>query len=251
MGKLIEKLDRMQRASGPRLGFGASEGGKGPSLALIAALPSPDPKTAAAAVENGASAILVRQAGKKAGPLGQALSVADSVPCGAVWDDGTQTEGLDFAVLDAGQPIGALLDLDKVDRVLRLERHASDEVLRTLESLPIDGYLLPEPPAPLTLQGLMEYYRAARATTKPVLAAVPVSASPAVLRALRDAGIGGLLVETQNAGQAKGLAELRKAVDGLPPPRRSKSIRPRASISMPGVAAQAAPAPDEDDDDEE
>ena len=84
MGKLIEKLNRIGRSGGPRLGFGQSGGGGAPQLAIIASLDAADRTLAKAVVANGADAVVVSGSGAKApkGPAAKKLGLNDAVPCG-------------------------------------------------------------------------------------------------------------------------------------------------------------------------
>ena len=253
MGKLIDKLERMGKTEGPRLGFSASASSKPASMALVGVLPDVNQELAAAAVEGGADCLLVRRAGgkKSKASLAQALGVAESIPCGGevAGSEGEDGAGWDFAVLEAADPLGPLLEAEDVDKALRLEADPPDSLLRALETLPIDAAILPEPAASLTLQALVPYYRVARATSKPILAYLPAAGEPP-LSALRDAGIAGVLVGVENAAQAKALAQVRKAIDELPP-KKAKAGRVRATPSL-GLTAMPQPAePHVEEEDEE
>ena len=253
MGKLIDKLERMGKTEGPRLGFSTSASSKPASMALVGVLPDANQELAAAAVKNGADCLLVRRAGgkKSKASLAQALGVAESIPCGGEVAGSEEGAGWDFAVLAASDPLGPLLEAEDVDKALRLEADPPDSLLRALETLPIDAAILPEPAASLTLQALLPYYRVARATSKPILAYLPAAGEPP-LSALRDAGIAGVLVGVENAAQAKALAQVRKAIDELPP-KKAKAGRVRATPSL-GLTAIPQPAEthvEEEDEEEE
>ena len=182
MGKLIDKLERLQKSAAPRLGFGPAVAAKQPSMALIAVLSSLNAQHAAAAVQAGADALVVRSGGNGAdGSLPKALGVAETIPCGVVLADGAQgAPSCDFAVARMSDPLGTLLEADKVDKLVRLDGDIADPLLRALESLPIEGVVLSEPAAPLTFQELARYYRVTKGTSKVVLAMVPATVDRSV-----------------------------------------------------------------------
>ena len=75
------------------------------------------------------------------------------------------------------------------------------------------------------------------------------------MRALRDAGIAGFLVDVSEASAADGVAALRRTIDQLPPKKARKNRgRDAATVGMPsnmGFSRERAPVePDEDEDDE-
>ena len=251
MGKLIDKLERLQRTEGPRLGFGTSTATREPCMALVALLPDMDAELAAAAVEGGADCLLVRKASGQDN-LAKALGVSESVPCGAEasGSEGADGAGWDFAVLGATDPVGSLLAADRLDRALRLDADAPESVLRTLESLPLEAILLPAPADNVTLETLMPYYRVSRSTSKPVLAGL-ASGAEGVLGALRDAGVVGVVVSVDSVAKAKGLAATKKALEALPPKRsKRRGTQTTASLGL-TIASTASNSSDDDDDDDD
>ncbi len=249
MGKLLDRLNRAAD-TGPRLGFSMASASITPALFILAALESADKATAQAALQGGAGALLVRQAGSKAkAAVREALGVADNVPLGSQTTKSAPTAGLDFAIVDMDSSLENAGG-EQADLVLLLPNDASDALYRLLEGLPVEAFVVAAP-TQATIAALLPPYRAAGPTPKPVLAHPPLNASPALLRAIRDAGIAGLVVDVTSE-TAKQLGELKSSIAALPS-RKKKASRARASIGM-GMSGlsggrEAAPAePDEDDD---
>lgn len=255
MGRLIEKLERMQKTNAPRMGFASMAVQKQASVLLIGVVPTANRSLATAAANAGADCILVQEADVAAGgSLREKLGIADNVLCGGTISNAeADLDGLDFAVVDLAAPVGQFLNGERVDPVLSIQADLPDSTLRTIESLPIEAVILPGPAVPLTLQGLVAYYRVTKVTSKPVLSFVPAKAEPSLLRALQDAGIAGVLVEISSAAGAKALGDMRKAIDHLPA-RKNRANRTRMAVALglPLAAAAAGPAPsgppDEGDD---
>ena len=247
MGKLIDKIERGQQSSGPRLGFAPASASKGPSMLLVAVLPTGDAALAASAVERGADAVLVK---------GGDLPPGKSVAVGAVWTDRGGRVAGDFAVItDRDASVSPLLDAEDLDVVLTVDFDMPDTELRTLEALPMSAFIVPDLAEPLTTKKLIAILRVTRATSKPVLTYISAGVDKAALVALRDAGIAGFLMEVPQAAAVGGLAQLRKTLDSLPQRKKNRNrSRETASLGLGynmGSSPDRRPAkPDEDDDDE-
>ncbi len=80
MGRLTDKIERMQKTAAPRLGFAQGSATKQPSLLLVAVLPTASRSLANAAVNAGADCLLVQQVdGAPDTSLRDKLGVVDSV----------------------------------------------------------------------------------------------------------------------------------------------------------------------------
>ncbi|MCL0102050.1 hypothetical protein M1O29_03085, partial [Dehalococcoidia bacterium] len=157
----------------------------------------------------------------------------------------TSGNGWDFAVLTATDPIESLLKASDLDHALRLNTEIPEPVLQSLESLPVEAILLPEPKGDLTLETLMPYYRVAQSTSKPVLAELSQGNESAIM-ALRDAGIVGIIITADSVSKAKNLNIAKQAISTLPPKRaKRRSQKPTASLGLtPGPISRG----DDDDD---
>ena len=222
MGKLLDKLNQVADSGGPRLGFAAGNDDRRGHIGIVAILPSADKELATAAVANGADALVVM--GKKTKALG------DGAPVGTMG-----ASGGDFVVLTLTDAFGDALDGGDVDVVLSLEADVSDDILRSIEALPIDAVSMAVPTAPSSLQDLLPLYRTARSTRKPLLARVPAGLGQAGLIALRDAGADALVVEVSNDSLSS-LSALRDEIAALPLKRsRSDKAKPSAALGLSGA----------------
>lgn len=252
MGKLIEKLNRIGRSGGPRLGFGQSGGAGAPQLAIIASLDAADRTLAKAVVANGADAVVVSGSGAKApkGPAAKKLGLNDAVPCGGGGRalEANPPTSWDFAVVTTDGPLEALVEATDVDLVLSLPSDAPDSMVRSLEALPIDAVAVPGPNHGLTLDALVPCCRIARATRKPVLAFVSVEIDRPSLLALRDAGAAGVIVDVAK-GQEDAVASLRKRILDLPP-KAAKKQSARLAVSLGLLSQVTGDEPVDEPDDE-
>jgi hypothetical protein len=232
MGKLIDKLGRVGKSGGPRLGFGGASQNSEPGMAIVAALAAADPGLAKDAVAAGADAIVAPGASTGAkGPLQKMLEVAEGVPCGL---EGGSYAGCDFVLIGPADQAEAALTSPEVDVVLRLPGHAPDSLMRLLESLPVDAVIVEGPGKRLSVESLEALYRAAQATRKPVVAQLPLAAGAPVLQAVRDAGAVAVLVSVDKTS-VSALKSLREAIGALPV-KRTKASKTRPAVAL-GLAA--------------
>jgi hypothetical protein len=233
MGKLVERLNRIGKSGAAPIGFGRVAGAPEPALGIVAALNGNDKGLAKKAVEQGALAVVLHN-----GDKGAAKDAGLDVPCGANLSG--NCAAWDFIIAGAGN----------VEIVLRLPDEPSDDLLRTLEALPIDAVVLTAPPS-LTAERLGQLYRVTRSTQKHVLAAAGADISKAALIALRDAGVTGLLVNVAK-DSVEGIGSLKKTIASLPPKKaKTPSRRPAATLPSVRAAEPAAPTPDDDGDDDD
>lgn len=253
MGKLIEKLTRAMIDTGPRMGFGSASSNGQAALFIVAAVEGGDKAAAQAAVAAGAGAVLASAVSAKGkGRLGEALGLGENTPVGGAVKEAkeSQVAQVDFVAFGPADNAEAALGAE-IDRVLSIPNDASDALYRTLEALPVEAFIAESPLDAVTVEALVPYYRAVVSTQKPVLARVAVDADAKVLRALRDAGIVGLVVAV-TAENAKQVAGLKAAIAGLPPKKKKvPHTRPSVSLGLSALGGErSAPAPDEDDDEE-
>lgn len=235
MGKLIDKLGRVGKGGGSRLGFGGASQNSEPGMAIVAVLAAADPGLAKDVIAAGADAIVAPGASTGAkGPLHKTLEVAESVPCGL---EGGSHAGCDFVLIGPADHAEAALTSSEVDVVLRLPGHAPESLMRLLESLPVDAVIVEGPAKRLSVESLEALYRAAQATRKPIVAQLPLATGAPVLQAVRDAGAVAVLVSVDKAS-AGALKSLREAIAALPAKRaRASRIRPAVAL---GLAAARA-----------
>lgn len=248
MGKLIDHLERLQKVTGPRIGFGTSNDRNRRSVAIVTILDSANAKLAGAAVTAGTDAILVTGDNPPNVPLAEALGVGNAVSVGS--SSRPDTGGVDFTVVAMSDQVLGTVESRDIDTVLELESDASEDVFRTLEGLPAAAFVTPQPVAPLTYSGLITLYRVVRATNKPVLTPVGSNADEVLLRTLRDAGVIGLLVKVNSAADAKALGRIRETLDTLGPIKQSNRPRSRP-VSVGLTTSYSETAADDEFDEEE
>ena len=242
MGKLIERLNKSGKSTAAPIGFGRTAPAAEPALGIVAALGSSDKGLAKKAVEQGALAVVLGSSDKGAAKdSGLEVPVGASLPANcAAWD---------FVVAGPDDALDACIEANSIDVVLRLPEKPSDHLVRTLEALPVDAFIM-APPKSLTAEGLAQVYRVTRSTQKHVLAATPADVSKVLLTALRDAGVAGVLVNVSK-DNIEGLGALKKTIAALPP-KKSRSRTSRGVATLPSVSVpEPVPQRDDDDDDDD
>jgi len=135
--------------------------------------------------------------------------------------------GADFLVLDTGSVSAEVLAEERIGLVLGPGPDLPDTTLRLLGDLPLDALLMPAPPAPLTLERLLELRRYSALTRLPILLEAAGETTVPQLRVLRDAGVVGLVLD---AAAADRLPTLKEAILSLPPRGRRRVERPEALL---------------------
>ncbi|HEY54857.1 MAG TPA: hypothetical protein G4N91_01060 [Dehalococcoidia bacterium] len=224
MSKFIDKLILASQGEKP-MGFRAAATGASPKpgMLLVALVATSAARTA------GADAVLfsVPKTGAKSPKL--------DVPWGG-WLKAVTTSGVkqlgeggaDFVVFPAESVSSAILEDDKLGKILEVEPGLDLGLLKAVDDLPVDAVLIAGEKPSLTWQDLMLFRRCASISSKPLLVSVPSEVAASELQALWQAGVVGVVV-----GAAK-TAELRKIIDKLVPPltgkvRKAEPLVPRIS----------------------
>ena len=260
MGELLDKLERASRGAATPLGFAsAAKREKIAPMLLLGAVAAGDAKQAKLASDGALDgAIVVGTGGAKKADVDKSVAALAGVTFG-VWLDEAQPnepDGADFQVFSSeATPAGALSGADRTT-VMQVVPELDDSLLRTIEYLPVDAFLVSLADAgSLTVRQLMRLGRVRGMTSRWILAHVASLPTKEELEQLRDSGAGAVVVDL--AGQtAASLKATREILRDLPhePPQRKKS---RGVVTLPSTAALAPgpsrpePEPDEDDDDDE
>ena len=260
MGELLDKLERASRGATTPLGFtSAVKREKIAPMLLLGALAAGDAAGAKLAVDGALDGtIVVGTGGANKADVERSVAALKAVTFG-VWVDEAQSkrpDGADFEVFSSeATPAGALSGEDRTT-VMHVVPELDDSLLRTIESLPVDAFLVSLADAgSLTVRQLMRLARVRSVTSRWILVHVASLPTKAELEQLRDAGAGAVVVDL--AGQsAAALKATRDVLLELPhePTKRKKS---RGPVTLPATAAPASgpsrpePEPDEDDDDDE
>lgn len=247
MSLLQKALQRVQRREGPAMGFGAVA--REQPRAMLAGVFCASSAAAASALEDGADLAVVRAASPRDGSLlaprkgaivGVLLDSLDEAGAAAL-----SASGCDFIVAPLEATAAGAIDLEKLGHVPRVSPATDDDRLRALATMGFEAILVGEVAGPLTLGDQLALIRLAMLSSTPLMVQVAADASVAQLRALRDAGVGCVLLpEGASANDVRGLGEQLRAV---PAPRKAR----RSGASDGALVPSAARGEDggEDDDD--
>ncbi len=259
MSRLIEEFQKASRAETPAMGFRTARAARpAPKMVLIASLESKAVEKQADLLD-GAHAALINFTGT-ALTIKSAQNIASPLP-DIPWgfylgdDDSKKAAalvkaGADFMVFPAASPVSTIPGEEKVGKVLQVESSMDDGLLRAANDLPVDAVLIAdtyEGGGSLVWHQLMIYQHLANFISKPLIVPVPAAITGVELKALWEAGVDGIMVETDTAG-AEGLKNLRQAIDTLPP--RSARKRGKADALLPHLPGEARAEPPDEDEDE-
>ena len=260
MGELLDKLERASRGAATPLGFASAvKREKIAPMLLLGALAAGDAAGAKLAVDGALDgAIVVGTGGAKKADVDRSVAALDGVTFG-VWLDEAQPkapDGADFQVFSSeATPAGALSG-DERTTVMQVVPELDDSLLRTIEALPVDAFLVSLADAgSLTVRQLMRLARVRGVTSRWILVHVASLPTKEELEQLRDAGAGAVVVDLAGATAAS-LKATRELLLELPhgPTKRKKG---RGVVTLLAAAAPASgpsrrePEPDEDDDDDD
>ena len=260
MSKLLDLLQRISDGSPAPIGFGAARAGKLPGLALVGranrpaagrrptGVPAAVASLDAVIVANAEGADYLKRLGGLMGDLPwgpgiDALAPEDARACG----DG----GADLVAFGLDTPAAATGGEDDLARLVTVTPDLADRELRAVAALPVDGFILDMTAVagPWTLRDLVAVGSLTRRTDKHVLVQVGSAPSDPDLEALRDMGVGALIIDLAAVSAAE-LATLKSALLAMPRPRRRGRERMRATVPGAGFAAAAPPAREDDDEDD-
>jgi hypothetical protein len=212
--------------------------------------------TGAAQTAKDADAVLFHPT--KSGPAAKTAGALPDIPWG-VWleDAGAQKigalleAGCDFMVYTPASRVAAAPGDEEAGQIIEVTLSIDDGLLRAVNDLPADAVLAAdtyEEGGAMTWHHLMLLQHLANLINKPLLAAVPPDATAEELKALWEAGVDGIVVETGAAkpGAVKGL---RKAINDLPP--RSPRKRGKAEALLPHIGSTGTAEPEEDEEEYE
>lgn len=254
MNKLREWFKRMAGGEVRRMGFGPIVAKpKGPTVGLLAALPSLDKDVAAEAIEAGAEGLVV-PAGLAADTERLRAMMQDSAEClwGLQLGEGQAPEsgdGFDFLLLSASSYLSALEPGDK-GKLLVVDPAWDDMQLRAVDQTPLDGVVFPLLPAGEErprLEHLLSLRRVSMLMRKPLVIELRRTLPETEFSALRDGGLSAVLVPSDTQKWAETIKELRQAINALP----AKVKTPRElDVILPAVPA-GRPAETEEEEEPE
>ncbi len=239
MSKFIDKLKRVSQAGLQPMGFRAAPSvPQKPRMLLVATLAQVDIDRLADFVAGADAGLLsIAKLGSGAKTLRQICQAVPDIPWGG-WLKEIGREGIgqmvaaggDFVVFPAASTSLAILQEEKLGKVLEVEPGLDPGLLKAIDDLPVDAVLIaPEGEKDyfLTWRHLMLFRRCADLLTKPLLVSVPPEVAASELQALWEVGVGGVVV-TAGVEPAGRVAELRQMMDKLtlPSPRKRRKIEP-------------------------
>jgi len=163
-----------------------------------------------------------------------------------------QDSGSDLLVFSLEGTAAAALASDELARILCIETNLEDRELRTVSSLPVDGFLLPlsQSGDSLTLADLAAVGSISRRSDKYILLEVSQPPNGKDLEALRDIGVQGLVLDVA-AVSAESFGELKAALMEMPRPTFKRKGRTLAILPGSAFSPPAEPEPQEEEEEEE
>ena len=228
MSKLIDKLKLASQASPQPMGFGPSKSSlTKPAMVLVASLTQANVDGLADYVSGADAGLWHISSGSAIKTLHNVSKTMTDLPWGWWLDGGSEKEiakvlklGGDFVVFPAANTPLAILQDDKVGRILHVEPSLSEGALRTINALPVNAVLVTSEQAGLlTWHDLIFFQRLATLLTKPLLATIPSNVSTSELQSLWEAGVDGIVVEVEVGKPAGKINELRQIINGLSYPK--------------------------------
>ena len=243
MSKLIDRLQKLGEPVVTPMGFGAaSRETEGPlSLVLIGATTPAELKKKPKLLNADVEAVVVSVDLSKDG-LADGLVGTDGDRdhiwgvrvTGASHDQAKQLReaGCDFLMFSADDTAAAVLNDEELGKLLYVGHELDEEVARAIHDLAFDGVLFSprDDLLPLTVKKLIDIQMVCGLVDKAFLIEAPSGLGPSDLEALRDAGIGGLIVQLSE-GDAIGV--LNESIAALPRRKSASTTRPFVGLSTP------------------
>ena len=256
MGKLLDLLEKASRGSDQPMGFGAAKRMEKVAPMLLLGIGEAGDEAVAKRMAEASlhGAVLKTGSPAKNGAIEKSAKAVKELVWG-VWQDEPDAKplkGADFEVFTSDEAPISSLGGEERTLVMQVSPELDDGLMRTLEDLPVDAFLVSLVDAPaLTVRQLMRIARVRGVTSKHLLVQLANLPSKEEQVQLRDVGVGALLVDAANQSAAA-LKECLAQLTDLPqaPPQRRAD---RLSATVPSVRLGARPErhEEEDDDDDE
>ena len=229
MSKLIQKLRETYEGPVQSIGFRLSAASPAQSMVMLMLLKEADASEPTALEGVKVDAVLVRtdKVGKDA--LRGIAKFAGERPWGVWGKGGTHetlrqlaSQGSDFVVFDPQKTSAALTQIDGLGKVLKVDAEYKDMLLSAIAHMPVDAVLveIEEKAQPsVTVHDLMLCRRVANVTFRPLLVVVSPELSEEDLRALWEAGAGGIVVRSDGIPSKDQIERLRQIIGKLPSKR--------------------------------
>lgn len=274
----MERLREISRGAVGRIGFGVVTAAQkaAPALLLGVRLPRNASALAEAAVKGGADVVVASILGSGPGDttfgtladertaIKEIARSADSAilgvsigPSNTVSADSFRELvdlGVDFVSIHPHRAPVELLQVDRLGRVLRLDRHYSNGPLRGLNDIAVHAFEVEVSRPEGSIEGLSVHDLAAcrqiaEGARRPVLFSTGVAPTEAFLGALRNLGIEGVVyaptTDIDPAALIDQVAAARRIIDGL-----GGSLGRSHALGEPAVVLPNLASVDDDEDDE-
>ncbi len=253
MSKLIERLEKVDAAATPPLGFGASRTQAKPASMLLIALAGAEPSDAAQKLQADLCILSAPSVGEA--EVKAAKNALGDVLWGAWPDvlsreslDGLKEQGGDFFIFSETDTPAEALAEEELGRLIAIPSDFPEELGRSLEELPVDAVLLTglEDAAPLSVKNLMQVRSIRDLISKPLLLLRSRPLSQGELTVLQDTGVQAIVLDSRPMATEDAL-QLKEAIDTLPP-RKTKRDQPAPIV--PRLASRQADHQHEEDPDD-
>ena len=253
MSKLIERLEKVDAASTPPLGFGASRTQSKPATMLLVALADAASTDSLSKIGAEFCVLSTPSAGesdvKTAGDtLGEAMWGLWSGDLSKEKLDGIKEQGGDFFVFSETDTPVEVLSSEELGRLIAIPADFPEELGRALEELPLDAVVMTglEDAAPLSVKNVMQVRCIRDLTSKPMLILRSRPLTKGEFTVLQDTGIQGIVLDSRSMDAESALG-VKEAIDALPP-RKTKRDQP--APVLPRFAPGEAPHHHEEDPDD-
>jgi len=242
VSKLLEKLEQISKGNSKPFGFAAAAArSKIANMVIIAAVDDND-KAAVTSAKEYVDAILMNSL------TGKNAASKSNLPWGAPISElaAIKESGCDFILLNTQSSPIALLQEEKLCRMIEIDPAMPDSLIRAVNQLPIDIALIAGDTS-ISMRRLLTCQHIANMVGKYLLVRIPLEISKGDLREIWEMGMTGVVVPVKGDAK-KELAALRQAVDALPASRRKRSLKTSATI--PQIAPAETVKDEEPDEDE-
>ena len=261
MSKFIERLQKVGVSVVAPLGFGATRSQeKNPALALVHLSGLKQIGDLNSYVSGSGNGSYIVSANKVVKSQLSSIKKAMKEGVWGVWlETATQAslevlkkEGGDFFLFSRLDIPAEILSGDQLGKVMVIETGQSEDMIRSIEDLPIDGVLLVglEKSSPMTVGDILKVGFVRDQISKPMLLLRKTRLSKGELEILQDMGVQGIVVDANELDVVE-VSGMQEDIERLPP---RKSARDAGSLLVPrigGGASNLRGVEEEDDDDDD
>ena len=254
MSKFVDKLRSTTEGALQPMGFRPGRAvSKELSMLLIATSPPGEVEAVAEIARDNIDAIMVRTGEDSDSLLDELGKIAGNTPWG-VMSDAVSREylekllklGCDFLAFKAESAQAVALEEEDMGKILVIEHSLPDSLMAVVGQLSVDAVLIANPvDSPLTIRHLMDYYRVAALTHKPLLMEVSDDIDDADLRNLWDMGLDGAIVELKGEHAREQILRLKGIIENFPP--ASKRGQQTMKVTLPQIGAFTASVEEEEE----